>query len=46
MKTKYCCYQFEDGYWCCTVGKLSKVELSHEIQKHGKMIKMEVKFYE
>lgn len=42
MKSKYYYYQFEDGYFCYTAGKLSQIDLSHEVKKHGKLVKMEV----
>lgn len=38
----YYYYQFEDGYFCYTAGRLNQIELSHEIKKHGKLVKMEV----
>lgn len=31
------CFTFADGYYCFCNG-MSKVELSHEIRKHGKLI--------
>lgn len=42
MKRKCYFYQFEDGYYCYTSGKLSKIDLDHETRKHGRLIKMEV----
>ena len=35
-------YVFEDGYFCYTCGKLSRIELKHEIVKHGEVISMTV----
>lgn len=36
-KTKWYWFLFEDGYKCCCMG-MSKLELSHEVQKHGKLV--------
>ena len=35
-------YTFEDGYFCYTMGKMSKVDLNWEIRKHGKLVSMRV----
>jgi hypothetical protein len=35
-------YVFEDGYFCYTYGKLSRIDLKHEIAEHGKVISMTV----
>lgn len=45
MINKYYFYQFEDGYFCYYAGKMTKCELNHEIAKHGKVVRMEVKKY-
>jgi hypothetical protein len=36
-KHKWYWFTFEDGYRCCVRG-FSKIELSHEVAKHGKLI--------
>lgn len=33
----YYCFTFADGYYCYCKG-FSRVELSHEIARHGKLI--------
>lgn len=33
-------YTFSDGYVCWTVGKLSKIDLHHEVLAHGKLVSM------
>lgn len=35
-------YVFEDGYYCYTVGQMTKVDLAWEKQKHGKLVEMKV----
>ena len=35
-------YTFADGYYCYTVGKMTRLELSHEVVKHGKVISMKI----
>jgi hypothetical protein len=35
-------YIFADGYYCYTVGKMTRLELSHEVVKHGKVISMKI----
>ena len=35
-------YIFADGYFCYICGKLDRIELKHEIIKHGKIISMTV----
>jgi hypothetical protein len=35
-------YIFADGYFCYICGKLDRIELKHEIIKHGKVISMTV----
>jgi hypothetical protein len=35
-------YIFADGYFCYTCGKMDRIELKHEIIRHGKVISMTV----
>ena len=36
MRTYY--YEFADGYYCYTVGKMAKCEVAWEIRRHGKLV--------
>ena len=38
MKVWY--YEFEDGYYCWTVGKMDKAQLAWEKRTHGKVVVM------
>ena len=40
MRTYY--YEFADGYYCYTVGQMSKTELAWEKQRHGAVVAMRV----
>lgn len=31
-------YEFEDGYFCWTVGRMDRAEKAWESQKHGKLL--------
>lgn len=33
-------YRFEDGYFCYTTGKMSKIDLAWEKDKHGAVVEM------
>ena len=36
-KCKWYWFTFEDGYRCCCRG-MSKIEMSNEVAKHGKLV--------
>ena len=40
MKTYF--YQFEDGYFCYTAGKLGNLDMRYHIKEHGKLITMKI----
>lgn len=35
-------YIFEDGYFCYTCGRLSRIDLKHETDNHGKVVSITV----
>lgn len=36
MRTFY--YEFADGYYCYTVGRMSRSDVAWEVRKHGKLL--------